>query len=413
MSDKALTSAARGKFSLRAHSPALLAWAILAGGLICVSVGLYFQAQNDPAELMHQVLYSLAFLAFPVVGALILTYRPGNPIGWIFCAVTSAAFGFAAEQYAIYATGTRPGSLPGGVWAAWLGSWSGDPGYAITFTFTLLLFPNGRLPSARWRPLAWLTGGFITLDTLFAAFTPGPISERIPWVNNPAGIERLARVNSLFHAIGPLFFVLLLGCALSVLVRFGRAQGVERHQLKWFTYAAAMLVSLVLVTIVLPTLPALLDEMLFSAGIAALPVAVGIAILRYRLYNIDVIIRRTLVYSILTLTLGLVYLGCIVVSQTLIAPLTGGSELAIVASTLAIAALFSPLRRRIQTLIDRRFYRRKYDAAKVLAAFGATARDETDLERLTGEMLRVVDETMQPEFVGVWLRELGHEGNNG
>jgi hypothetical protein len=135
----------------------------------------------------------------------------------------------------------------------------------------------------------------------------------------------------------------------------------------------------------------------------AFPVCLGIGITRYRLFDIEIIIRRTLVYSLLTLTLGLVYVGCIIVSRTLVAPLTGGSELAIVASTLAIAALFNPLRRRIQTLIDKRFYRRKYDAAKVLEAFGATARDETDLERLTGELLRVVDETMQPEFVGLWL----------
>jgi len=141
----------------------------------------------------------------------------------------------------------------------------------------------------------------------------------------------------------------------------------------------------------------------FAAAFVA--VAAGMAILRYRLWDIDIIIRRTLVYSTLTLTLGLVYLGCILLSRTIVAPLTGSSDLAIVASTLAIAALFNPLRRRIQNLIDKRFYRRKYDAAKVLAAFGATARDETDLERLTSELLRAVDETMQPEFVGLWLRE--------
>ena len=133
--------------------------------------------------------------------------------------------------------------------------------------------------------------------------------------------------------------------------------------------------------------------------------AIGIAITRYRLFDIEIIIRRTLVYSLLSLTLGLVYLGCIVVLQQLVVPVVGGSDVAIVASTLAIAALFNPLRRRIQNLIDKRFYRRKYDAAKVLAAFGATARDETDLDALTGEMLRVVDEAVQPEFVGLWLKE--------
>jgi len=147
----------------------------------------------------------------------------------------------------------------------------------------------------------------------------------------------------------------------------------------------------------------------FGLSLGTFPLSIGIAILRYRLYDIDVIIRRTLVYSTLTLILALIYIGCIVVSRTLVAPLIGGSDVAIVASTLAIAALFNPLRRRIQNLIDKRFYRRKYDAAKVLAAFGTTARDETDLERLQAEMLRVVDETMQPEFVGLWLRDPDRE----
>jgi hypothetical protein len=154
-------------------------------------------------------------------------------------------------------------------------------------------------------------------------------------------------------------------------------------------------------------------DWIWSGLALCLPFCLGIAITRYRLFDIEIIIRRTLVYSILTLTLGLVYIGCIVLSRALIAPLVGGSELAIVASTLAIATLFNPLRRRIQTLIDKRFYRRKYDAGKVLAAFGATARDETDLERLTVAMLHVVDETVQPEFVGLWLREPRYEGNNG
>jgi hypothetical protein len=147
-----------------------------------------------------------------------------------------------------------------------------------------------------------------------------------------------------------------------------------------------------------------------NLSVSVMGLTLGIAILRYRLFDIDVIIRRTLVYSLLTLTLGLVYVGCIVVSRTLVAPLTGGSELAIVASTLVIAALFNPLRRRIQNIIDKRFYRRKYDAANVLAAFGTTMRDETDLDALTAEMLRVVDETMQPEFVGLWLRKTQAHG---
>jgi hypothetical protein len=164
-----------------------------------------------------------------------------------------------------------------------------------------------------------------------------------------------------------------------------------------------------LIISVSPSSAPIADWIYSNVLIALLPVCLGIAITRYRLFDIEVIIRRTLVYSTLTIILGLVYVGCIVVSRALVAPYIGGSDVAVVASTLAIAALFTPLRHRIQNLIDRRFYRRKYDAAKVLAAFGATARDETDLERLTGEMLRVVDETMQPKFVGLWLREPDRE----
>jgi uncharacterized membrane protein len=201
-------------------------------------------------------------------------------------------------------------------------------------------------------------------------------------------------------------FAVFLASAISPFIRFRRAVGAERQQLKWFAYAAALWCVMFPILafggltgawyIIFNTIPLVL-----------VPIAVGIAILRYRLYDIDVIIRRTLVYSTLTLALGLVYIGCIVLSRTVVAPLTGGSELAIVASTLAIAALFMPLRWRIQNAIDRRFFRRKYDAAKVLAAFGVTARDETDIERLTGELLRAVGETVQPEFVGLWLREPG------
>ena len=191
---------------------------------------------------------------------------------------------------------------------------------------------------------------------------------------------------------------------------------VERQQTKWVVYGTGLWAALIILNgipyLYLVNQPAgtpvpwwsSLSDASWGLSLNILPIAFTLAIMRSRLWDIDLIIRRTLVYSTLTVTLGLVYVGCILVSRTLVAPYLGGSEIAIVASTLAIAALFAPLRRRIQHLIDRRFYRRKYDAAKVLAAFGATVRDETDLERLTAEMLRVVDETVQPEFIGLWLR---------
>jgi hypothetical protein len=195
-------------------------------------------------------------------------------------------------------------------------------------------------------------------------------------------------------------------------VRWRRAAGVERQQLKWFAFAATVN-GCVLVVQFFITLSGIWDALWETIPRALLPIAVGIAILRYRLYDIDVIINRTLVYGLLTAMLGLTYIGCVVLLRLILSPLTGSSELAIVASTLAIAALFSPLRRRIQNLIDKRFYRRKYDAAKVLAAFGATARDETDLEHLTAELLRAVDETMRPEFLNLWISKTGSDNQRG
>jgi hypothetical protein len=218
---------------------------------------------------------------------------------------------------------------------------------------------------------------------------------------------------------GPSFFGFIASLVVVQVYRYRRvSNAVQRQQTRWVVYGFAMAIVLFIGAIVLSTLndlilggqpPGPLGRMIaqgmLTSFLLLIPLSIGVAIVRSRLWDIDVLIRRTLVYSLLTLTLGLVYVGCILVSRALVAPLTGGSELAIVASTLMIAALFTPLRRRIQSVIDKRFYRRKYDAAKVLAAFGTTVRDETDLERLTDEMLRVVDETMQPEFVGLWLRE--------
>jgi hypothetical protein len=217
--------------------------------------------------------------------------------------------------------------------------------------------------------------------------------------------------------IGALWLLCLFAIGMQVYRYRTLYTGVERQQTKWVVYCAGLWLALIIPNSIpylyLVNQPAdapapwwaTLNHTAWVVSINILPIAFTLAIMRYRLYDIDIIIRRTLVYSVLTLTLGLVYLGCILLSRTLVAPLTGGSELAIVASTLAIAALFNPLRRRIQNQIDKRFYRRRYDAAKVLAAFARTARDETDLERLTTELLQVVDETMQPEFVSLWLRD--------
>lgn len=259
----------------------------------------------------------------------------------------------------------------------------------------LYLFPNGRAVP-RWS--RWIMGLFALL--LFAVQAALFALDYFSLPYDAATIMPLALVVILGG------FPFILACQLYRY--FWVANTVERTQIKWFVAGITLYVTAVVATANLGS--SLTSDTGFVGDVtgllaAIIPLTIGISILRYRLWDIDIIIRRTLIYSLLTLTLGLVYLGCILLSRALVAPLTGGSELAIVASTLAIAALFNPLRRRIQNLIDKRFYRRKYDAAKVLAAFGATARDETNLERLTAEMLRVVDETMQPAFVSLWMRD--------
>jgi len=272
--------------------------------------------------------------------------------------------------------------------------------------FLLLLFPDGRLPSSRWRWFAWLNIAIVLVGSPWVAFSPGT-TERLALIHNPLGIESLPNV---YQPVQALLFAFGLVAAASLLMRLRSAGAVERQQIKWFAYATALGFSGAILTYsVSETIGVLWLEwasfVLLIVGVLGVPVSMGIAILRYRLYEIDLIINRTLVYGLLTATLALFYLGSVTALQSLFSLLTGqGNTLAIVASTLAIAALFNPLRRRIQSFIDRRFYRRTYDAAKTLEAFGSRLRYETDLERISEDLGEVVDETMQPSHISLWLR---------
>jgi hypothetical protein len=342
------------------------------------------------------------------VGAIVASRRPENPIGWLLLlsglAISINHFG---AQYAIYALLAQPGSLPAGEALAWIASWL-LPIYSGLQVFYLLLFPTGRLPSRRWRPLAWLTVAYILVGVILSAFSSGAYLGSLGPIRNPLGIEGFTNFyKALLYTVSPLLYVAV---ALSLLMRLRRAVGVERQQLKWFAYSAAIFA----LGIVLIVIPIAIDTpswyewvgtAIFTASGAAITISIGIAILRYRLYEIDTLINRTLVYGSLTVTLVALYFGGIVVLQRFFVFLTGQqSTLAVVASTLVIAALFNPLRRRIQSFIDRRFYRRKYDAVKTLEAFTAKLRNETDLEALNNELVGVVRETMQPAHVSVWLR---------
>jgi hypothetical protein len=329
-------------------------------------------------------------------------------VGWLLClsGVVISADSFAA-QYAIYALLAQPNSLPAGEAMAWIASWLLPTMIGLN-VFYLLLFPTGRLPSRRWRWVAWLTVAFVVVGVILSAFSPGALMGALGPIRNPLGIEGFTPVyKALLYTVSPLLYVAV---ALSVFMRLRHAVGVERQQLKWLAYAAAgwalgIVLNVITLAIDTPLWFEWAARAYFTVAGEAVPIAIGIAILRYRLYEIDTLINRTLVYGSLTAILSCTLLWGIVVLQRLFVVLTGErSTLAVVASTLAIAAVFNPLRRRVQGFVDRRFYRKKYNARKTLEAFSAKLRDETDLDALSEDLTSVVRETMQPSQVSLWLR---------
>jgi len=361
------------------------------------------------------VAFSIAALGvvFAGTGALVASRAPGNWIGWIFCAMGLLfEFGILGEVYVAYGS-LADGFLPGRAWVGWISQWSNNAFAPTMIILSFLLFPTGRLPSARWRPVALIATGVAVVHAASAALTPGPLQDY--GIQNPAGIEAATALRMIAEvSVLILVLPLMLLSVVSLFARLRRSSGIERQQLKWFAYAAALLATDLLASNALAVLlggtgnevAEFIPFLTFVITLSGIPMAMGVAILKHRLYDIDIIINRTLVYGALTLSLLLVYVGCVVSLQYVLRAFTGGnSQLVIVASTLAIAALFNPLRRRIQSFIDRRFYRRKYDAVKTLEEFGAKLRDETDLESLNAEMLSVVRETMRPEHASLWLRE--------
>jgi hypothetical protein len=372
---------------------------LLLAGLAGWSLSRYLEQYTLPA----------AFLAvsYSIVGALIASLRPRNPLGWIFLAVgfsqSLEQFAGTYVEYALVANpGANPGSsLPGGALMSWLSAFTWVPGLSLAITFVPLLFPDGRLPSRRWRPVAWLCTVPLAIFVVLQVYL-WPYRGQIPLE------QRTPKLSGLIGALSDLLFPLMLVCAFacvsSLMFRYRRAAGTERQQIKWFAYAAASFLTAFVASVYLPFGPITYVPAVLAAPLV--PVAVGIAILRYRLYDIDLLINRTLVYGSLTVTLALIYFGGVTATQELFGALTGEeqqSQLAVVVSTLVIAALFMPLRRRIQSFIDRRFYRRKYDAAKTLEAFSAKLRDETDLDALSEDLVGVVRATLQPTHVSLWL----------
>ena len=395
------------------RATAWLAWslvalsvALLVGG-VALARATGFTDPGQPYGGAGDAVLTLAiWLPFSIVGAIVASRHPRNPIGWIFCTIgLVVGLSHLASGYAQYWLASGWGSRSLGETAAWFSSWSWTALVVVPTTFLLLLFPDGRLPSPHWRPVAWCAGLGISGLVVGYALDAGPLGD-FPQVVNPYGVDSPV-VGVVRVASNVVVGVCMVASAVSVIVRARRAGRVERQQIKWLAYGGAVVVGAIFVAGVINLWSDTAAIAVISLALLGLPIFTGIAIVRYRLYDIDLLINRALVYGSLTATLALIYFGGVATVQALFRALTGQEEqpqLAVVVSTLVIAALFNPLRRRIQSFIDRRFYRKKYDAAKTLEAFSARLRQETDLDALNDELVGVLRETMHPAHVSLWLR---------
>jgi hypothetical protein len=350
--------------------------------------------------------FGLMIVAFAALGALVASRRSRNPIGWILVvSPLCLAFTQVARDWYTHTLYVDPGSLPLAPGLMWAANWLWVPGFMPLLTLLLLLFPDGRPPSGRWRPVGWLALVGMGAIVVGYAFAPGAL-EDYPRVENPLGIDGpLGDAAEVLRALGfPLFAAAAFGSMASLVVRFRRSHGVERQQLKWMAAAAALVVAAWSVNAFFDQALNRDISLILPLALLALPAAAAIAVLRYRLYDLGLVVNRTLVYGALSATLAGSYLGIVLLLQLALDPLTQDSGLAIAGSTLAVAALFRPARRRIQELVDRRFYRRRYDAARTVESFSARLRDEVELDSLSAELRQVVRETVQPAHVSLWLR---------
>jgi hypothetical protein len=399
-----------------------LAWALFAVTVALFVAGIVLAPTTDQSgtsdwELseLSAYLFVVAMFSFAAVGVLIAVRLPKNAVGWLLLAIGfSWGLVVATDGYLIRATELSPGSLPnpalvaaisGSLWVLPIG---------LMGNYLILLFPDGHLPSPRWRPLAWISAGALVVSTIGILFSPGSLADAgLPGETNPVGVESLEAVLDSLQVAIVLIPITIVASAVALIGRYRRSRAEERVQLKWLTAAGATVACLYLVAMAGsltymfdsgpdPVWGRILDEVaLVSFGL--IPVAIGAAILKHNLYDIDLIINRTLVYGGLTALLAATYFGIVVLLQGVI-PAAGDSDLTIAGSTLAVAALFRPLRARVQGFIDRRFYRRKVDAQRTLESFSSRLRDDVDLDHLSADLLGVVRDTMQPEHASLWLR---------
>jgi hypothetical protein len=389
----------RGVGGISYRAAAWLAWSLCEVSLVLIAGTMVFLVLNGGT--VQDWVFLGGMVSTAIVGGLVASRRPGNPVGWFFVvSAVSLALQVLTSEYAQYGLITNPGSIPAARIMAWPQTWLWVPGIVLVLIFLPLYFPNGRLLSRRWRRVVWLAVALCVLAAVNTAFLR-KVADVNTGIENPLAIEVPASAISLIETVPDgLLTAVAVVSATSLVVRFLRSRGEERQQMKWLAYAVALMPILIILGYLTPLL-----DLATGLVFAAIPIAVGVAVLRYRLYEIDLIINRTLVYGSLTVLLAATYFGGVVGLQYVFRALTGqGSTLAVVASTLAIAALFNPLRRRIQAFVDKRFYRSKYDARKTLEAFSAKLRDETDLEALNDDLVGVVRETMQPSHASLWLR---------
>jgi hypothetical protein len=361
----------------------------------------------------------LVVLPTVTVGALLVTRLPHHIVGWLLLAGgVSFAVGNGSGALADYGLNVHPGSVPGAIWFAVLSQAMNGTFIGLLGGYVPLYFPNGRLPSRRWWPVPVLAAvpTFVApVTNLFVPFTPGtyPADVQNPLVIGGLGGQLIALFTTVSTPIGLVALVCVIA---SLLLRYRRAHGVERAQIKWFAVAGVGVILAFLVAILtggFTTGPlAIVANVAWIAallGMAVVPLAIGIAVLRYRLYEIDRLISRSIGWGTLTVILGAVFVGLVLALQAVLAPFTGSNELAVAGSTLLVFSLFQPLRRRVQTLVDRRFNRSRYDAQEAVAAFSERLRDEVDLETLQGSLLTIVEATLEPTTSGLWLREAGSE----
>jgi hypothetical protein len=390
------------------RTAAIVAWTLVAVSVVFGLAGTVMTVSVDGLDwhfLATDAAAIAIFLVCAVVGALVASRLTANPIGWIILLALVVALGLAGglDGYVVIELEDgRPGGAArwaavyaGDAWLVWLGA----------LFLILLLFPDGRLPSRRWRLVLWAGTVGLLLAAVGVVLRPGRLDE-YPQVTNPIGVDGAAV--AWLPAPGFLLFALsLAGAAASLVVRFRRAHGVERQQLTLLAAAGVFATASFFAFWVITRFAEELANTVVLVGVLAIPVAIGVAMLRYRLYEVDRVVSRTLVYGTLTVILGAAYTGLVLAGQAMFSSFAGGSDLAIAVSTLVVAALFLPLRSRVQRLVDRRFYRRRYDAQRTLEAFGARLREQVQLETLTGELCAAVDETMRPSHVALWLRDGG------